>query len=147
VSASTKEPWLLATGTHGDTPMVLRLRTAPPLDAERAVFPLLVMIRWPFEPDGDDALPDEDDLETMIEFEEALDAAMNEQGWGRLVAVVTAGGTREWRIYTQDLDRFQEGLNEALIGRPRYPLDFETFEDPDWGGYAELANGLDHGNA
>jgi len=143
VSASAEEPWLFATGTHDDAPMICRLRTRPPSDEERAQYPLLVMIRWAFEPeDDDDALPEEDELESMAGLEEALHASMAAQGWGLIAAVVTTGGVREWRTYTQDLDRFQEGLNDALIGQPRYPLEFETFEDPDWQAYAELASSM-----
>jgi hypothetical protein len=145
VSASIEEPWLLATGSQDDAPLICRLRTRPPTDEERAHYPQLVMIRWAFEPEGaddnhgDDALPEEDELESMAALEEALHASMSAQGWGTIVAVVTTGGVREWRTYTQDLDRFQEGLNDALIGQPRYPLSFETFDDPDWRAYDEIA--------
>lgn len=140
MSASAEEPWLLATGSREEAPLICRLRTRPPSDEERAHYPLLVMIRWAFEPeDDDDALPEEDELESMAAFEQALDASMSAGGWGVNVAVVTTGGVREWRTYTQDFDRFQEGLNDALMGQPRYPLSFETFDDPDWRAYDEIA--------
>ena len=141
MSTPTDEPWLLATGTQGDDPLICRLRTRPPSEAERAERPLLVMIRWSFETD-DGPLPDEDDLDAMAGFEEALDAAMDAQGWGMLMVVVTTGGVREWRIYTQDFDRFQDGLNDALMDQPRYPLEFETFEDPAWRAYDEIASSM-----
>ncbi len=143
MSASAEEPWLLATGTHCDAPMVCRLRTRPPSDEERAQYPQLVMIRWTFEPeDDDDALPEEEELEAMAALEGTLHAAMTAQGWGMIAAVVTAGGVREWRVYTQDLERFQQGLNDALEGQPRYPLDFEVFDDPDWRAYDEIASSM-----
>ena len=78
----------------------------------------------------------------MAGFEEALHTAMNAQGWGKILAVVTTGGVREWRTYTQDFDRFQEGLNDALMGQPHYPLTFETFDDADWQAYDEIASGM-----
>ena len=143
MSTPTDEPWLLATGTQGDSPLVCRLRTRPPSDEERASHPLLVMIRWPFEPeDDDDALPEEEVLESMAELETALNTAMDAQGWGMLMAVITTGGVREWRIYTQDFDRFQDGLNDALMGQPHYPIEFETFEDPAWRAYDEIASSM-----
>lgn len=141
MSGSTEEPWLFATGTHNDAPMFCRLRTRPPSDEERTEYPLLVMIRWAFEPD-DDHMPDEDELDSMAGFEEALHTAMDAQGWGKILAVVTTGGVREWRTYTQDFDRFQEGLNDALMGQPRYPIIFETFDDADWQAYAEIASSM-----
>lgn len=143
MSASTEEPWILATGSSGDAPLVCRLRTRPPSDEERAQYPLLVMIRWAFEPeDEDDALPDEEELESMAELESTLHASMIAQGWGIIAVVLTTGGVREWRIYTQDFERFQQGLNDALEGQPRYPLEFDTFEDPAWQAYAEIASSM-----
>lgn len=143
MSGSTDEPWIFATGTRSGAPMICRLRTRPPSDEERAQYPLLVLIRWTFEPeDEDDALPEEEELKAMVALEEALDASMTAQGWGLNVAVVTTGGVREWRTYTQDLERFQQGLNDALEGQPRYPLSFETFDDPDWQAYSEIASAM-----
>ncbi len=136
-----QEPWLFATGSRGGVPMLCRLRTEAPTDAERAQFPLLVLIQWDFEPD-DDAMPDEATLASMAAFEDALDTGMRGGDWGRLVAVVTSGGEREWRVYTADFERFQDGINDALNGQPRLPLAFETFEDTEWQAYAEIATAL-----
>jgi hypothetical protein len=139
VSAGAQEPWLFAAGSNDEGAMrTLRLRTRAPDAAERDANPLLVMIRWPFDGDAEH-LPDDDDLDAMGTFENTLEAAMSRDGWGVLVAVVTADEVREWRIYTQDFERFQEGLNDALLGLPRYPLASELFEDPDWIGYTDLA--------
>ena len=138
---SGEDEWLFATGTRGESPMLLRLRSPRPSDEERAASPYLVLIRWPF--DGDEShIPDEDDLDVMVNFEEALFAAMDAEGWGTGVAVVTSDGVREWRLYTPDIERFQEGMNDALAGLPRYPLEFATFDDPEWNAYIELESTL-----
>lgn len=129
--------WLFLTSAAGETPIVVRVRARPPSDVEREENPNLVVIRWPFEGE-DGAFPDEDLLTDMAAFEEQLFAAMEHDGWGTGVAVLTGSGAREWRIYTQDFERFQDGLNEALAGAAPYPLEFATFEDPDWTAYSEL---------
>lgn len=132
------DAWLFLTSPAGDTPLIARVRAQAPDAAERGESPNLVVIRWAFESD-DGPFPDDDLLAEMTAFEEQLFAAMDHDGWGTGVAVITANGAREWRIYTQDFERFQEGLNEALAGAPPYPLEFSTFEDPEWSAYTELA--------
>ena len=134
---SDADGWLFLTSAAGETPIIARVRAQPPSDVEREENPNLVVIRWPFEGEGG-AFPDEDLLAEMAAFEEQLFTAMDHDGWGAGVAVITAAGAREWRIYTQDFERFQEGLNEALAGASPYPLEFATFEDPDWSAYSEL---------
>lgn len=131
--------WLFLTSAAGETPLIARVRAQPPEDTEREDNPNLVVIRWAFE-SNESPFPDDDLLAEMTAFEEQLFAAMEHDGWGTGVAVITANGAREWRIYTQDFERFQEGLNEALAGAPPYPLAFTTFEDPDWTAYTELAH-------
>ncbi|MBB5711586.1 DUF695 domain-containing protein [Sphingomonas xinjiangensis] len=132
--------WLFLTSAAGETPIIARVRAQPPSEVEREENPDLVVIRWPFEAEAG-AFPGEDLLAEMTAFEEQLFAAMDHDGWGTGVAVITANGAREWRIYTQDFERFQEGLNEALAGAAPYPLEFATFEDPDWTAYTELTRG------
>ncbi|UYY57907.1 DUF695 domain-containing protein [Sphingomonas sp. S2-65] len=129
--------WLFLTSSGRDTPLVVRVRARRPSEDEREESPNLVVIRWAYEGEAG-AFPDEDLLTDMASLEEQLFTAMEHDGWGTGVAVITASGAREWRIYTQDFERFQDGLNEALAGAPQYPLEFTTFEDPDWSGYFEL---------
>lgn len=142
VSVSAETPWLFAIGSNDDEQIrTLRLRSAAPRESERTAMPLLVMIRWPFE-----AMlahvPDNGDLEAMAVFENGFALQMDAGGWGSLAAVVTTAGVREWRVYTQDFERFQDGFNQALLGQPQYPLSFELFEDPEWLGYADLAESV-----
>lgn len=142
MSAGTQEPWAFAIGESDEGPTTTRIRTRAPDDEEKADYPRLVLIRWAFDADQPH-MPGDEDLDAMGEFENTLDAAMDSGGWGTLAAVVTRDKTREWRIYTPDFDRFQDGLNDALMGQPPYPLSFELFEDADWDGYDVIASALD----
>jgi hypothetical protein len=129
--------WLFATGTRAGAPLLARVRSQAPTDAERANNPRLVIIAWRFDSEAGQ-LPDEADLDTMAAFENALFDAMDSGDWGIGAAVVTCDGVREWRIYTQDFERFQHGLNDALAGQPHHPLEFQTFDDPDWDAYHQI---------
>jgi hypothetical protein len=142
VSAGAQELWAFAIGESDEGPTTSRIRTVPPSDEERAENPRLVVVRWLFDSDAPH-MPDDDDLNAMGEFENTLDAAMDSGGWGLIAAVVTRGNVREWRIYTPDFDRFQDGLNDALMGQPRYPLAFDLYEDADWDGYMVVASAVD----
>lgn len=134
-------PWLFAMGTRGEFPMLLRVSTQLPGEDAQLGMPMLVLIQWGFTSD-DGRMPDDDTLAEMAAFEAALIDSMATGGWGACVAVMTFGGVREWRCYTQDAERFQEGLNDALAGQPHRPLKFHVLEDPDWSGLKELAGPL-----
>lgn len=123
--------WTFATGEREGIPMLLRVVSEPPSEAAQAEMPVLVLIQWAFESDNG-RLPEEETLEQMVAFEEALIDGMDQGGWGVCVAVLTFGGSREWRCFTQDAERFQEGLNDALAGQPVHPLQFAVFDDPAW---------------
>ncbi len=134
-------PWTFATGEREGIPMLLRVLTDPPSEAMQAELPTLVLIQWPFESE-DGRMPEEHELAQMVAFEEAMVDGMEMGGWGVCVAVLTFGGTREWRCFAPDGERFEEGINEALVGQPVYPLKFAVFEDPAWMALREVQDAI-----
>lgn len=133
------DDWQLVQGDMPSGPMFLRFRTGEPSEADRKRFDTLVKVRWSYQPRDNSGLPSSDLLAEMDAFEEAvLDASDRDADWGSCVVVMTFGGTREWRFYTPDVDGFQGKFSESLRGLGPYPLQFETFEDPDWTGIEEI---------
>ncbi len=51
---------------------------------------------------------------------------------------MTLAGTREWRFYTPVTPQFVTGRNAALGGLPVFPIEIDTFADPDWNAFQEL---------
>lgn len=110
-----------------------------PSSADRALYSNLVIIRWRYADANAGTLPDDDTLDQMTEFEDAvLEAADHEKHWGYGVAVLTENGVREWRFYTPDTSEFMDNFNRVLADMDAFPLDFEVFDDPEWIALAEL---------
>ena len=129
----------MARGMGPNGPILARYRSGMPSSADKALFSNLVIIRWRYADENAGALPDDDTLDEMTEFEDAvLDTTDHEKYWGSGVAVLTENGVREWRFYTPDTSEFMENLNRVLTGKQAFPLDFQVFDDPEWLALAEL---------
>ena len=129
----------MARGMGPNGPILARYRSGMPSSADKALFSNLVIIRWRYADENAGALPDDDTLDEMTEFEDAvLDSADHEKYWGSGVAVLTENGVREWRFYTPDTSEFMENLNRVLTGKQAFPLEFQVFDDAEWLALAEL---------
>ena len=129
----------MARGMGPNGLVLVRYRSGMPSSADKALFSNLVIIRWLYADENAGTLPDDDTLDEMAEFEDAvLNTADHEKYWGSGVAVLTENGVREWRFYTPDISEFMENLNRVLTGKPAFPLEFQVFDDPEWLALAEL---------
>ncbi len=133
------DEWTFATGETPDGPILVRIRTGEPGPEDCEHFRNLVIVRWAYDPAENGGLPSAAVIEKMEVLEEALFAQFDEDSAiGCGVAVMTLAGTREWRFYTPDTPQFAAGFNAALDGLPIFPIEIETFSDPDWNAFAEL---------
>lgn len=118
--------------------MIVRFRSHLPSVAARKDWRNLIQIGWSCESADEGGMPDDIESDLQDAFEDALRAHVEARGDGAQVASMTGGGVREWRYYTRDPEAFFRSLNEALSGHPEYPLEFGSFEDPEWEGLSEL---------
>lgn len=136
--------WRLAALEDDDGEFMLRSRVRLPDPAERSRLPVAIWISWSW---GDIASEAEEDavLEEMIAFENAVYAAAEQGGWGRLIAVRTSGDGREWLWYAAAADAFVTELQDALTGCPTYPFEVRAWDDPNWTAARDLdPRGLMH---
>ncbi|MGB8651704.1 MAG: DUF695 domain-containing protein [Mycobacteriales bacterium] len=117
---------LRAQGTDG-RPVVVLVDRAVATTAPYADHPTQVAVAVPFGPTAD-GQPGDADTARLRELEQQLvDAAA---GHGRLVAVMTLDGVREWVLYARSTDwadPFVQAGISVLVG-----------DDPTWAGLAEL---------
>jgi hypothetical protein len=135
------DSWSVGTvGDDDDDEVVLvRARAALPDAQARATWSRLVVVTWPYEPAS--GMPQAEDAERMLGFEDAVHTGVEEPAGGVLVATLTGAGHKEWRYYTTDDGAFIAALKGILQGHPVYPLEIEVFSDPDWQGLLELLPG------
>ena len=118
----------LRTATEDGHPIVVLVDRAVATTAPYQEFPtqVAVAVQLGETPDG---LPAQDDLASLKALEQAVvDAAAGE---GRLVAVMTLEGVREWMLYARSTDWSMRFADAGLSVVVR--------EDPTWQGLKELS--------
>src|SRR5262245_36101704 len=86
-------------------------------------------------------MPPADVSQQQLAFEGALDP-LSADGESELVQVVTESGVKKWFYYTHNSDTFMVHLNELLSGHPRYPIEVEFHDDPQWRLWADTVDAL-----
>lgn len=138
MSANT-DPWTVGEWFENGQPHVVRMRAALPAAVDRELLPNLVVIEWRYE-GGASGMPSTEEHERMKRFEDALEAGTEAKTPTLQALSLTGGGTKEWRYYTADVDRFMQAMNRDLQGHDKYPIDLRLFQDPDWSALTEYLN-------
>ena len=74
------------------------------------------------------------------QFERSLiSKALQRTGGRRIEAASLLGrGVKEWRYYTTEPEAFLKVFNDALSALPEFPIEMQSYDDPDWDGLTEL---------
>lgn len=131
------DEWFVGTADSNEGQLLIRALTKLPADDVRAANPNLIIITWPY----DGSVPDDETYEAIQQFEDVLFTAIEQGHWAVEAASLTGNGNKEWRLYTGDVEFFVAQFNEALLGQAVYPLDLQSFEDPEWAALSELQPG------
>ena len=126
------DTWATSDGETEGGPFVLRFRT-PIIEAgEAAGHSRLVIVCWPYAPEGSGAMPDDTTSNAMGVFEDRLCAAWECDRLAVLAAVLTFDGARQWVWYTRSVVECGKRLNDMPQEAEAYPVELTTQEDPDW---------------
>ena len=130
MAESSPDVWSIVSVQHPETGegAVLRVRFAKPGRPDLASLVWAIVIQWTY---GGEQMPPPEVNEAQLRFEAALDPLAS-SSHSELVHVSTGLGLKEWIFYARTREQFMDELNELLSGHPRYPIDIEFEEDPDW---------------
>jgi hypothetical protein len=117
---------------------VFRARFAKPARPDLASLVWAIVIQWPY--DGNQMPPAEVNA-AQQSFEQAVDPLASSTH-SELVHVSTGMGMKEWIFYARTREQFMDELNQLLSGHPRYPLDVEFLEDPNWEVWEDMVKDL-----
>ena len=140
------DTWATVTAEQNGRPLVIRCRTGlVPLTGDaRWPHRLTVVWAYPLEgTEGKEGLPTAAQREAMNKFEDAAVAGLESAAVAVLTSVATTGGRREWVWYSRPAAELNPALNAALKGHPRYPLQIQIADDPQWRGYRQLLAALE----
>jgi len=135
--AEPTDAWTIARTEEDSRTVLLRFRSFAPAGVNTSDYPHLVNIYWRYDGDANDGMPAPDLHQRMCALESRLDA-IEGMGIGFLVLSVTGNNRKEWVWYVADESTYMVRVNEALSAGGRFPVEFESTEDPDWSNFTSL---------
>lgn len=106
---------------------IFRIRMAKPPRKDLDSLVTAAVIKWPYQ----GQMPPDDVNQQQLAFERAIDPLTSEGG-SELMQVATGMSLKEWIFYARSADAFMARLNTLLSRRPRYPIQVEFHDDPEW---------------
>lgn len=132
-----EDDWSVGEAQVNGLPLIVRTRSKLPSLPDRQIYENLIIILWPYTA-NDSGMPQHEDNQNTIQFEDAIEKALEVKGVGVQAACITGNGSKEWRYYAYDTDEFMSKLNQGLAGHQVYPIELQMFKDPEWGALSEL---------
>ena len=86
----------------------------------------------------EDGLSSEEEFDTLIQIEEALECAFSETTHTIYVGRVTWGGVRDFHFYTDDKDKFKKNVAGSMSTFSSHKFVIKAHPDPEWNVYLNL---------
>ena len=139
--AAELKAWQIVTAQNAESGQaaIFRIRLSKPPRPDVAALTTAVVIKWPYEPSG--VKPPDAVNQQQRRFEQALDPLSSDDN-STLMQVTTGMGVKEWVYYARNRDVFMSRLHKRLKGHPKYPLEIEFHEDPEWKVWGETVENL-----
>jgi hypothetical protein len=136
------QEWSTATSSNQSTGRVIIFRFVSKFAAsfDRTSQPNRIIIAWKYK--SEKGMPVFDERERMDAMEDALQPALEKDGFATLALVSTGEDLREWTYYVKSEEEFFSRLNNALAGQTVFPIEIHTATDPTWGMYEKFRAGV-----
>ena len=128
--------WTVATAQDQGKPLIIRYRYPVPAPFKRSVYPTMIDITWKF--DSESGMPSPSEKDRMNELEDSITSTIEPSKNGLLTVVVTGNGACKWKFYAKNRNEFLLLLDEALSGKPKFPIWISVQQDPDWLSYKQF---------
>lgn len=123
--------WLIARTQDDGFDVLFRMRAEVPHGIIRADYPRVITIHWPYDGAETSGMPSPEVHAKMCQLEERLDS-LEGPSIGFLVVSITGKHQKEWVWHVASDDAFMGGLNGALLGMDRFPIEFDVRDDGQW---------------
>ena len=130
-SSAGSSSWQLLEYEDDGLPIVMKVVEDFPPESVRERFGWLTVIRWRYDAAENNGIPLPDVNSQMVALESAIDSIQEDELCVQVYSK-SGNGLKELVYYIGNRDEFMQAFNEALADHPRYPLDIEFFEDPEW---------------
>lgn len=104
----------------------------------RTTFSWLTVISWKYDGDDRSGMPPEEINQRMIALEHVIEQSLEDKGLCRHAYSRTGNGLKELVYYISDREDFMATFNDALESHPRYPIEINFYEDPEWEDFRKI---------
>lgn len=129
--SQAEQRWKLGQRVLDGLPVIYSVVEELPDHDVRARFRWLTVIKWAYDGKASNGMPPADANDSMLRLDHALEplgaAAHLREAYRR-----TGNGLKEFAFYIADRDQFMAAFNAALRSHPRYPIEIDFYEDPEW---------------
>jgi hypothetical protein len=134
--------WATAISTNAQNGRKIIFRFAKQFSStfDKVSQPIRIIIVWKYE--SETGQPIAEEHRRMNLFEDALEPALDQEGFATLALVSTGENLREWTYYAKSEDGFMACLNYALTELPAFPIEIHIAFDPKWETYEQFAAGI-----
>ena len=99
----------------------------------------MIVITWKFQ--SKSGMPSPAEKERMNDLEESISSIVESKKQAFLTVIVTGNEVCEWQFYSQNKEEFMALLNQALLGKPAFPIQVSLETDPEWAAYKQFRVG------
>ncbi|AUZ85989.1 DUF695 domain-containing protein [Methylophaga nitratireducenticrescens] len=136
--AKAEDTWTVGEVKVNGMPVVYKFLSQLPNEEERAKLNWLTVISWKYDGSTNNGMPPQETNKSMIALEDSLETIVGDGQIYEMAYTATGNDLKEFVYYITDRDVFMTNFNEALSGHPRYPLEINFYEDPDWSDLSKL---------
>ena len=136
--AWSEETWTVAKSSVKGIPVIYKFMNELPDEITRGKLPWLTVVSWKYDGSTNNGMPTRDVNDGMIELEDSLEAIVGREAIYFDVYSATGNDLKEFVFYISDQAEFMENFNDAMSGKPRYPIEINFYEDKEWSDLAKL---------
>jgi hypothetical protein len=135
INSAFAQVWATATSTNPSNGRVIIFRFIKEFDPNfsRATQPSRVILVWRYN--SEHGMPNLVERQRMDAMEDALEPLLEKDHFATLALVSTGENLREWTYYGKSEDGIIALINQALAGKPTFPIEIHTADDPNWTAY------------
>ena len=113
-------------------PVIYKFVDEYPSTEVRANYPWVTVISWKYDGSSRNGMPPDDINQRMITLERVMEKSLDNEGYSRHAYSRTGNHLKELVYYISDREAFISAFNDALANHPRYPIEINFYEDPEW---------------
>lgn len=131
------DEWTVSMGQSLNLPMIVRIRSKLDSINGKKNFPHMMRMIWSFKTPCQGGMPSKAESDELSKFEEHLERCFECDLQSVLTIVVTKSGSREWYLYTEEIEEFMERL-KSIPHENQNPIEIYFTNDENWKYYENM---------